>query len=450
MKKNILTFCMLTFCLVLFAKQQPASASNYSGKEDSIACLKHYSIYVLNLKKKMYDYTVESWNYMFTNCPDAGVRIYSDGIKLYEHYYKVAQTPQRKAEVVDTIMMIYDQRIKYYGNHPKYPEGWILGRKALDMVKYRRGNLEDMKEAYGLFKSSFDMMGDRSEDVVLFNLLKTSLSLLAYGDIEGMVFLNDFLSVSVLLEKQIAVSGGDDKLRKEKVRDGCEELLVKSGVGDCGSMIPFLQDQYQVDEENSENVTRVLGLMEKLNCTESDLYYTVVEKNYNLNPSSKSAYQLAKMFVKKEEFEKARDYYKEAIEIAAEASDKSVYYYELAVLTFAQFKDYPMAKDLAQKSISLKGDWGKPYLLIGNIYAAASKNYGKDEFERSTVYWAALDKFLKARGVDSSCVDEANEQISLYSQYIPDKESGFFHGLTEGDSYRLGEWINEVTKVRYR
>ena len=65
-----------------------------TNKEDSIACLKHYSIYVLNLKKKMYDYTVESWNYMFKNCPGAGVRIYADGLKLYDHYYKVAETPR--------------------------------------------------------------------------------------------------------------------------------------------------------------------------------------------------------------------------------------------------------------------------------------------------------------------------------------------------------------------
>ncbi len=449
MKKLLFTLCTVIVCSGLFAESRSDQGLN-TNKEDSIACLKHYSIYVLNLKKKMYDYTVESWNYMFKNCPDVGVRIYADGLKLYDHYYRVAQTPERQSEVVDTIMMIYDQRIKYFGNHPKYPEGWVRGRKALDLVKYKRGNIEAMKQAYGEFKTSLELLGDKSEDVVLFNYLKTSSVLFSQGEFETMQFLNDYLTISTVLDVQITKSSGNSKERKEKVRESCDELLVKSGAGDCDLIQPFFSDQFVADQENIQNVTRIVKMLDQLECTESPLYYTVVEKNYVLNPTSNAAHDLAKMYLKKQSFDKAKEFYTKAIENCTVKAERSELYYELAVLDFAHFKDYQAARDYAKKAIAARGDWGKPYILIGNIYAAESKKYGKNEFEHSTVYWIALDKYLKAKSIDKTCEEEANKQITLYSQYLPDKETGFFHGLTEGDQYTIESWINETTKVRFR
>ncbi|TLX72423.1 hypothetical protein E9993_17980 [Labilibacter sediminis] len=447
MKRSFFIISLIMLVAIVNATGMPGAISNES---DSIECLKNYSIYSLNLKKKMYAYTVEPWNYMFSKCPDINVGIYSDGIKLYSHFYKKADNQARKAEVVDTIMMIYDQRIKYFGNHPKYPEGWVLGRKALDIVKYKRGDAKAMKEAYDTFLSSFNKLGDKSEDVVLFNWLKTSLSLYKHGDHSDQQFLNDFLTISTVLETKLITANPKVKDRILKVRNGCEELLVKSGTGNCKSIEPLLSDQFNSDSDNTENVKRIALLLEKLNCTKSALYSEVVEKNYELNPSHSSAYQLAQMFLKKKEFNKAEKYYLHAIESCLGDVVKSNYYYELAVLEYAQNKNYLKARKLAREAIALKGDWGKPYLLIGNLYAAESKAYGDDDFDHSTVYWIALDNFSKAKRVDPQCTEEANKQISLYSQYIPDQETGFFHGLKEGDSYTIGSWINEQTKVRFR
>ncbi|WP_066633484.1 tetratricopeptide repeat protein [Labilibacter marinus] len=443
-------YIALLSLVVLFSNAFAGNRSVYKSEADSMECLKNFSLYSLNLKKKMYDYSVDSWKYMFNNCPEASVKVYSDGVKLYNHYYKVAKTKERKTEVVDTIMMIYDQRLKYYSAHPKYPEGWILGRKALDLMKYKRGNAEAMKDAYAWFGKSFELQGDRSEDVVLFNWLKTSESLLQHGDIGSQQFLNDFLTISTVLDVQLSKVSEKAKPRVLKVRKGCEELLVKSGAGECGVVEPLLADQFNADSENPENIARILSLVLKLDCKESALYSTIVEKNYELNPTHAAAYQLAKMFVKKGDFSKASDYYAKAIESCDIDSAKSTYYYELAVLEFAQNNNYPKAREYALKSVALKGSWGKPYLLIGNIYAAGSKNYGKDAFEHSTIYWLAIDHFSKAKRVDPTCAVEAEKQIALYSKYFPDRETGFFHGLQEGETYSIGSWINENTKVRFR
>ena len=435
---------------ILFAGLKAENKALYQNENDSNKCLMNFSLYSLNLKKKMYDYSVEPWRYMFDHCPKQSVKIYADGIKLYSHYYNTATTKERKTEVVDTIMMIYDQRLLHFSGHPKYPEGWILGRKALDLMKYRRGNPDATKDAYAWFSKSFELMGDKSEDVVLFNWLKTSESLLKHGDIDGGQFLSDFLTVSTVLDVQMTKANPNTKARIQKVRKGCEALLIGSGAGECEVIEPLLTDQYNADSDNPENVLRIVNLLDKMECNESDLYYTVVEKNYHLNPTYRAAYQLAKMFVKKGDYVKAEVYYNKAIDACGDDAAKSNYYYELAVLKFAQNHNFPQARKYARQAIALKSDWGKPYILIGNIYAAGSRNYGKDAFEHSTVYWVAIDHFSKAKNVDPECAEEANQQIALYSRYFPDQEAGFFRGLKEGDTYKLGAWINESTKVRFR
>lgn len=92
---------------------------------------------------------------------------------------------------------------------------------------------------------------------------------------------------------------------------------------------------------------------------------------------------------------------------------------------------------------------GKAYKLIGDVYAS-ERNCGSNDFEKKTVYWAAVDKYIKAKQVDPELTDAMDNLISTYSQYYPSKEDIFFYDLKVGDSYTVGCWINERTTVRDR
>jgi len=98
----------------------------------------------------------------------------------------------------------------------------------------------------------------------------------------------------------------------------------------------------------------------------------------------------------------------------------------------------------------LKKGWGKPYILIGQLYAQSAKDCGDDAYFQSLVFIAAVDKFVQARAVDSDCADEANKLIASYSGMYPNKEDMFFHGDSEGKSYTIGCWIGETVKIKVR
>ena len=89
-------------------------------------------------------------------------------------------------------------------------------------------------------------------------------------------------------------------------------------------------------------------------------------------------------------------------------------------------------------------------LLLGDIYVASANECGSNSFESAMLYSAAIDKFIIAKNMDSSVADLANKKIAIYSKYLPTNEDAFFNGYKEGDTYTVGCWINESTKVRIK
>ena len=98
----------------------------------------------------------------------------------------------------------------------------------------------------------------------------------------------------------------------------------------------------------------------------------------------------------------------------------------------------------------MNANYGAPYMLMGKMYAATSKSvYPNDPVLARAVYYAAIDKFKKAKSVDPSCADEANSLIASYSAHLPSTEEVFMHpDLEKGKSFTVGGWIGETTVVR--
>jgi hypothetical protein len=102
---------------------------------------------------------------------------------------------------------------------------------------------------------------------------------------------------------------------------------------------------------------------------------------------------------------------------------------------------------LAQEASRLQPSWGKPIVFIGDLYAASYNMCGSG-IEAQSVYWAAVDKYQRARSVDASVAEECKNKIERYSAYFPKTEILFFSSINKGASYNVGCWINETTTVR--
>ena len=106
--------------------------------------------------------------------------------------------------------------------------------------------------------------------------------------------------------------------------------------------------------------------------------------------------------------------------------------------------------DNALEVLKLNPNNGTALMLIGKAYANSASNYGEDDFDHASVFWAAVDKFQKAKQVDPAMTEEADKLIGIYSQHFPSKDEAFFRSVTDGATVKIGSWINESTKARFR
>jgi len=194
---------------------------------------------------------------------------------------------------------------------------------------------------------------------------------------------------------------------------------------------------------------KITRIYDHQDCAQSDLFAKASESFYKIEPSANAACNLGKLFEVQNRYDKAAYYYKQAAELETDKITRSAYYYKLSVIAEQQ-GEHQLCRTHALKAIELNPSFGDPYLIIGIAYAMASSNCGSNAFERGSIFWAAVDMFIKAKNTDPGLTEKADEYISKYSSYFPTKEEAFFNSLSDGMSYTVGCWINERTTVRTR
>jgi tetratricopeptide (TPR) repeat protein len=444
--RHILLGCTLMLVgLPSKAQMGVEDGSRFGHGEDSIRCIKNLSLYREYVKQgeKGYSYGIDPWRIVFNECPTSTQNIYIDGARLYNALIAKENDPARKAELMDTLKLIYTRRIQYY----KQP-GSVLGREGVDLLRPEeyREDIDIVEEAYGYLKESIDILKNKSSMAVVatfFNI--TSIKLYQNGRLTDMELIENYDLVSDIVAYQLAQSPGDASLIR--VKEATDGNFIASGAPTCTSLIQYFQPQFDAKKTDLNYLQKAVRLLGAKECEENPFYVDAAEALYALEPSAEAAFSLAKLFLVKKEYDRAVEYYNEAIAREEDASNKADYYYQLAFITNAEMNQPQLARTYALEAIKLRPDWGEPLILIGDTYAAAN-NCFDDDFEKATVYWAAVDKFIQAKSIDTEVSEKADERINTYQNYFPDVETIFFYSLAEGDTYTVGCWINETTKVR--
>ena len=109
------------------------------------------------------------------------------------YHHKIKQDNANKAFYLDTLMLIYDTRIQYFGNKEK-----VLGSKGSDLLKYDPSRFI---EAYEMMKMSIESTGNSSMPTVLVSYFK---SLIKYERSDELITKQDVLDAYVSVSEIIA------------------------------------------------------------------------------------------------------------------------------------------------------------------------------------------------------------------------------------------------------
>jgi len=138
---------------------------------------------------------------------------------------------------------------------------------------------------------------------------------------------------------------------------------------------------------------------------------------------------------------------------AAEGTDdaerKGRYFLYAAKVFYAHKRNFGQARSFARKAAAANPNSGEPYMLIGTLYASSGPLCGPGTgFDSQIVTWPAIDKWQQAKRIQPDLAGQANKLIGRYTQYMPSKSDIFQRSLKEGDSFTVGCWIQESTRVR--
>ena len=408
------------------------------------------SIFDQFYKQDDYKSALAPWTIEYTKFPKSSENVYIQGIKIHEDLLAKAPEAEKEA-LLNKIMEIYDKRIENFGN-----EGYNLGRKATIYLKYKLASAEQMTDeqkkviynnGFKWLETSVEKQGKESEAAVLLLLNRATALLFKTGDFKADKVMAVYDKSIAIVEENLAAKPDDDNYQKAKA--GINRAFVESGAVTCEILIPLYQAEFEKKPDDLATLKKINYMLNREDCSDNKLYADVAEKLYKMEPTSQSAFSMARLFLKRSNTAKAITYYEEAINSEKDKYEKANYCYELALVIYTQ-KDYPKVRNYARQAISLNPEWGKPYILIGKVYAASSKSIGESDIQQRLVFCLAVDQFIKAKEVDPDVTAEANKEIATYSQYFPNKEDAFFENLKAGSTFKVGGWINETTTVRLR
>src|SRR5574344_304507 len=148
---------LLLTSIATYAQKGVEDGSVYGHGEDSVKCITNLMMYGDYMKANNMVEAYPAWSAVFNECPLANkTKLYNDGVKIINKLYAKEKDAAKQADYYQTLMRVYDQRIKYFGTNKNYPSSYIKGIKAASILDYKKDDIAAVKEANELSGAAID------------------------------------------------------------------------------------------------------------------------------------------------------------------------------------------------------------------------------------------------------------------------------------------------------
>ena len=399
---------------------------------DSVTCIE--SLIYKDYLKSEPKLALSLWRVAYKTCPQSQKTLYINGASMYDALAEKEKDEAKKAAYLDTMFSIYDQRIEMFGQR-----GFVLGYKGQAMLS----NGQDKEQTFATLDEAMKITGNKTQAGTMVAMMFTIINLEKAGKRtkEEVVLMFEKTSSICAVNKDKPKTGARYLKAQDKIQS------VTSSYLDCAVLVPLAEKNFDTNKENLDWLRSTTKLLKSKKCYESDIFAKVAEAYFALEPSADAAEGIGKIFLGKKDFAKAIDFFMQAADMAETDEEKAEYNFSIAQ-AYSYKRDFPQARSFALKAAGLKTGWGEPYLLIGDCYAQSAKTCDDGELGRFGAYWAATDKYSKAKSIDGSVASKANKKIASMSSRYPATKDVFFYGKKKGDAYTVKCWINEATTIR--
>ena len=320
------------------------------------------------------------------------------------------------------LMEVHDLKMKYMpefaskGTKLTYSVAGALGRKAIDYLTY--APKPDLKQAYGWLKESVETDKAETWSPIFYYFMDASMRIVKADVSHTDQFFQDYLNVGQYLNDALA----------------------------CESLQKIYGPQVEANQNDSTFLKKAINVLKMMKCTESEAYFQASYYMYKINPTSDAAVGCGYQAYKKGDYDTAVKYFDEAINLETDNAKKAEMAYAAAAAMFGA-KKWSQVRSYCYKALGFNENFGNAYILLAQAYGSNPRWSDEPALNKCT-YYVVLDKLQRAKSVDPSVADQANELIRTYSAHVPEIKDLFMLGYKAGDRITVEGWIGESTTIR--
>ena len=364
---------------------------------------------------------------------------YPKFIDIYTQIGLGEQDPSIREAYIDTALNLFEEQFTVFTDEEvdKYELHQDRGRYLLENYQ----NIDDgLNMAYGDFKAMFDM------DVEKTTLLGEGYYVRVV--IDDLVRKGEKDMVISMIDQATAYAG----LELSTYFDDTLESLFNTPE----ERLEFCGAKLEENPESIEDLKCVAEAQEDLNMTVEFLQTTLLI--HELEPTFDSALTLAETEKGNSSYTSAAEYFKQALEMADNDTDKKNINLELADV-YSSTGELSTSKRYVQDALAIDDAFGRAYIKLASIYGQAVSSCTESrklEARDKVVYWVVVDYLTRAKSVDASVTNTVNSQLATYEAVTPSTEDKFFTlAYEQGQRVQVNSsldscysWINESTVVR--
>ena len=390
------------------------------------------------LANKNYNAAAGYYQALVKACPAASLSIYQRGAILYRTKIARAKSLAEKEMMVDSLMSVYDTRLKYFADHPKQGAAYTLDVKARDVLNFKKNDRAAIREAFRAAIEAGGLQTNPETVVVYFSNL-----------------CDDYQNTDEVMPEEVIAEY--DRLTPYVANDPefkaqFDTAFGLSGAASCENLEKLFRTKLAAAPDDEALLSQAVSLMSRAKC-DSDYYFELAEKYYAVKPSPDTAIYLAQAFKNKGDYEKASKYLNASLATEEDPAERQKLLSQIAIVELVA-NNISAAAAAAKQAIELNPEDGLPVFVLAQCYGI-SASHCADQFSRQAACWVAYDTMGKAVALlkdDAEYLDTAKQAQASFRSRFPSMEDCHMLDLKPGDSYRIdcGLAAGMTTTVRYR
>lgn len=433
---------MLAGALLMFANSAWSQCKEFKWPADKAKAEEQLAIYGDAMKQGNFRGAVPGIQWFLTNAPDWNTKLYIDGTDVYNKLAGAEKDPAKKQSLVDSLMWLYDQRIKICGDEVN-----VLNRKAIYAALYNGGK----KETTGAVLEMLDRVFEISNGNVLDNNLDSYFKIV-YANFTLLKNLNEeqvlarYDKLMSILDQKIKVAQEknkpEDVAKYKKFKANADDQLVKMVKVDCAFVKKNMEPKFRQNPEDVALAKRIFTFMLNDKCTDDPLWLEAGEAIHKVEKDYGLAKNLAVKYISVGNYNKAEELLKEALTLTNDGAQKSeTLIYLGSVQAKAGAKS--AARELFRQAVAADPSNKEGYEKIGDLYSSSFDDCAKKESmaQDRLIYIAAYEMYARAGN---------NQKMAQAKAQFPSKEDIFLLNWKTGEEKTTGCWIGESVSLRTR